>query len=238
MAVHHGCSLQDVVGGIGGVRLEFGFHRSFADEGLSGQRGFVDLKGNGIQKNAVRRDFLPGVQNDHVSNHHVAARNFADIAAADGLHHRVVVDLVQDFKFFVGAYLKSKAYAGGQQNGHQNADRFQKDACRFRPGEKLVTGHAYGQDQGYEEYLDDGVGEFFQKLLPQRFFFRGSQDIDAVFVTVFQNLLFREPLVMCCILHVRNACLPDSAPGWKYIGRFEGTMTRVFTAQAPPPGIF
>lgn len=72
----------------------------------------------GVQQNAVRGDFFSGVQDDHVSDHHVAAGNFTDIAAADDLHHRVVVDLVQDFKFFIGTHLKGEAYAGGQQNGH------------------------------------------------------------------------------------------------------------------------
>lgn len=34
------------------------------------------------QQNAVRGDFFSGVQDDHVSDHHVAAGNFTDIAAA------------------------------------------------------------------------------------------------------------------------------------------------------------
>lgn len=76
--------------------------------GSPGQRGFVDLEGNGVQQNAVRGDFFSGVQDDHVSDHHVAAGNFTDIAAADDLHHRVVVDLVQDFKFLLALTSKAK----------------------------------------------------------------------------------------------------------------------------------
>ena len=157
VAVRHGGSFQNVVGGVGGVLLEFRLIRGFADEGFPRQRGFVDLEGNGFQQDAVRRNLLPSVQDDDVSHHHVPAGKFADIAAADHLDHGLVVDLVQDFKLLVGAYLEGEAHAGSQQDGYQDAHGLQEDAGRFRSGEELVAGHAYGQEQGHQQNLDDGV---------------------------------------------------------------------------------
>ena len=157
VAVRHGGSFQNVVGGVGGILLEFLFIRGFADEGFPRQRGFIDLEGNGFQQDAVRRHLLPCVQDDDIAHHHVPAGQFADIAAADDLDHGVVIDLVQDFKLLVGAYLEGEPHAGGQQDGRQDARGLQEDAGRFRSGEKLVESHAYGQEQGHQQNFDDGV---------------------------------------------------------------------------------
>ncbi len=157
VAIRYGGSFQNVVGGVSGVFLEFRFIRGFADEGFPRQRGFVDLEGNGFQQDAVRRDLLSCVQDNDIAHHHVPAGQFADIAAADDLDHGVVIDLVQDFKLFVGAYLEGEPHAGSQQDGRQDARGLQKDAGRFRSGEKLVESYAYGQEQGHQQNLDNGV---------------------------------------------------------------------------------
>ena len=117
-----------MVGGVGGIFIEIFFAHGLFHQRLACECGFVDLQGNGFDEFAVGGDFVARVEDYDVAHHDVALRHFGDgaVLAAHHLHGVFVAHLVENVERPVGADLKPEGDARGEDNGEEDAGRFEK----------------------------------------------------------------------------------------------------------------
>ncbi len=100
-------------------------------ERFAGEGRLVDVERHGLYQLAVSGHLVAGVEDDDVIHHDILAGYLHRVAVSDDLHRLVVVDLVEDGKFFLGLVFKEKRQARGQDDGDEYPYRLEKDSESF-----------------------------------------------------------------------------------------------------------
>ena len=138
MTIHHRATTADIVGGIGGLLLEFRLVRRLATRRFTRQVRLIDPHGDGLYQASVGRHLVSRVEHYDIAHHHILALDALDFAATKHRHHLLIFSLVQDLELLVGALLKQETHRGGQHHRHEDAQRLKQHRSGFGARKQLV----------------------------------------------------------------------------------------------------
>ena len=105
---------------------------------LAGKRAFIHPEVEAIDDDAVGRHFLTCLQQHDVAHNDIASRHLGNVAITHHLHVDMVIGLVEQAEFLVGADFDQEAHQCGQHNGYKNADRLKQDTHTHVQAEILI----------------------------------------------------------------------------------------------------
>ena len=118
------------------------------------------------------------------------------MTVTDYLHGFIVVHLIEDGKLAVGLHFEDKCQSGSQQDSDENPNGFKEYGCILMEPVVFIERNANGENARYQEDNDEGIGEFSEKFLPERFLFRRCQQVYTILLPVEQHLLFGKTSIL------------------------------------------
>ena len=126
VAVHYGRTAHHDVRRIGRLGIEMFLGDRLRHLGFARERRFVDAERHGLDQLAVRRHRLAVLDAHQIAHDHLPPRHLAHGARAHHFHGSVVVHLIQPAEAPHGVPLEDESHARGQNDGANDADRFEE----------------------------------------------------------------------------------------------------------------
>ena len=96
---------------------------------LAGQRRLIDLQCHSLKQFAIGRHLVAGVEHHDIAHDHLSLRHFHRVAIANHDHRLFIVDLIENFKLFLGLIFEIKRKTGGEDYSHKDTDWLEEDLC-------------------------------------------------------------------------------------------------------------
>ena len=175
VALYHGAAAQQEVarvGGVVGAVVAGGY--AFGGEHLAGEGALVDVERERAQQLAVGGHLVAALQLHHIAHHHVAFLDLQYVGPvvarpAQHLDGSLVLALVEHAELALGAHFEDETHAGGQEQGHEHAGRFDEGGPGFAVQLNLIDGDAEREEEDHQEHDDERVFKLAEEAAPQRF---------------------------------------------------------------------
>ena len=168
---------QTASGGRFGNR--FGFPREF---------GFIHMKIDRFQNLAVRGNFLPRLNKDHIPDNEILFGNHPESAVANCLDRLRILNPVQNLKLLPGTVFIQKSDADRKANRQQDSQALDHGARKN------------GDQSGGDQDQDHRIAEFFQKKFPGGLPRSGFQMVGTMLRPADNHLFCCQSLMTACIL--------------------------------------
>ena len=163
VALYHGAAAQQEVARVGGVVGSVGASGyALGGEHLAGEGALVDVERERAQQLAVGGHLVAALQLHHIAHHHIAFLDLQYVGAvvarpAQHLDGAFVLALVEHAELALGAHLEDESHAGGQEQSHEHAGRFDEGGPGFAVHLNLVDGDAERKEEDHQEHDDERV---------------------------------------------------------------------------------
>ena len=156
VALYHGAAAQQEVarvGGVVGAVVAGGY--AFGGEHLAGEGALVDVERERAQQLAVGGHLVAALQLHHIAHHHVAFLDLQYVGPvvarpAQHLDGSLVLALVEHAELALGAHFEDETHAGGQEQGHEHAGRFDEGGPGFAVQLNLIDGDAEREEEDHQ----------------------------------------------------------------------------------------
>ena len=204
ITLDNGARAQQQIDGIGRFGRSGTGVMGLPCRGLPGKGALIHPEVETIEHDAVGRHFLACLEQHDVPHNDITPRHLRNMAAAHHFHVNMVIGLVEQTEFLVGADLDQKAHQRGQHDGHKDAYRLKQGTHTHVQTEIFIGRQAQGQCEGHQQDLDKRIVKFCEKLSPQGVTTWRGKHVVAVLSTAGNNLFGGQPSIVFLLYHDYN----------------------------------